>query len=1633
MLATLISGMNRDFHYKFDNSEEMTRYLNQVLSLLLCAFALIESILVPSDVIHGHEYSHSFFYLTKIPKNIRLGFYMLALGTVEPHVFNLFYDEVKAAVEQPIKWDSSDFLGGDVLWYGIKFLILTTGPMPSLYAKFIESDFESMLMISRIFLFLGGVVMIVLGSVFPMNTAWNSKFWGAGNQRWYEKAYPADPDIYWRDMHPWVITSINFLAAGVKGFVPILGIIFHVNEYSQHRNDPIHDDVDSKYDYYDPFHFNHVVHNVAMLALASYLTVDAARHIFNPLLHLNPRHEIQNYKVVHLFTLLMHVWLVSTMVDANGIDSDDGEKYVMANWIFLAAHFACWVFQEFGIAPNVLREKSFFLVPFRYMWKFTKMMVFTDRAAASYMNLLQTTATVSGILSLVLLVIGINGPWLHATPLPGTIMRDFTNMLHETEKIVSDASDALQNFKKDLEDSDIYKKLTCSFDDDDPDPGERGNDYMTCHRDDLSTWMKGQWHPCDAWRDNETGATVSEGYAANDIDVARLGLLADALVTARDNSNGCAISEPIWSTPLTLTNYTNCFDPLTHDYTRLAHKNPFNSNKSGSPECCLEPFVIDQLNGVKFSDGDEKCPCIQPIVNIIILHSGGSRNPNSYAINTGVGTPCPNSGSQLCNCDKYPNGSLIPGRVDNKPQCIISAGLPESFYEEIFNALFIHKNTAIHDQGDGTCGMCERYREREKVLNTTVAQINENSNCNVDICEVTDPHDTTNNTCVNVCEDAQPNPYQVADDLFNFTLNLQSNPYFRKGTPLYDPVVWSQKSQPFDRWDQLFGKKDGDTAHQSGLAKAGHAIAGWFGLGEAKSTKPANAHNQWMKGLHLKTDCMRECNECPSSDKNCANAKDTLGTSSVVNCGQTTLWEDIGHAAINMMPGAGFIDDAIRLGTSKCKTNEFGCKCYLAGAKNKGMSTEKKNIDTPDVIGFCTNMKRCFYDDQLFAQRHGQDHDAYNHMRNLNNDSDPQFREKSASSEQWAQFEAATQNFHKAPPITHNITNPANRESGSDWMNNVIKDNDNYNGAAQLHADDIRCFDDPTAENCTAHIGELDNFVGDTFMSVSQMQCRTAQCDFFLAMMAAAAVIEVAAAAASLFPLGGGDVGAVIQRAAEALEAITRLIWRFFQFGLKIFKFAKSIYSRVMYFQYMVAKWSGFLMFEAFIVELDVMIMKCFGHVIGISALSLFVGFWRRQRITGARKNDVLNMFIVFVGGGFMLGVAVSLFLLFTPWAINWLLQEVLTFHHQFDFLTSNIVDIELREDVGYVFIILSSLCGTYSCLCWLVLLLAQKDQDIRRWVLNKVDISAPYEIKDSWVSRFKGTPRTVTHVRTGIGAWFQTGIWMLFIGYIIYGSLGIVEENNKWLIKGAVFHVDKNTNSSLITKLTDFFKHGSTATDMGGVDEEHSTLCDLIGTMIKTIFINLLKDLMGLIGDGISQIIDNFLPSLRFLYNILKTDMDTIMFDAWHAMQLLVVFGPPIATVLLWFVGITMSILKFSPTSTVWIRHLMFIVCLSGITYCLALQTLADTFDDFKIPIFGYTIVFTTAIFKSQICCILGAFSWLQWRFDEIVPPCYTPDCGNNADERVPLATPVSTKAILNFEKNMPRLGTRLRISSLS
>ena len=1589
ILATLITAYNRDLHFNFHHTEETTRYFNQVLALFICGCALLESVLIPSNVLDGHKYSHSFFHLTKIAKNARVGFYMLALSTVEPHVFNMFFDEIKASVENDnfLQWNVSHFLRKEGIpdqWMETKFLLLEQGVRPSLYSKFVESDFEYSLIFSRMYMFVGGLIMLAVSVFYPSDTSWDATIWGNGNQRWYEKANKNDPDFYWNAFSSKINVLTNVCVAVFKGAIPVLAFIFHYTEYVQHRDDPAHDNVEAKYGYWDPFHLNHVVHSFAMLALAAYLILDAFGHLFPQVV--NPKHIVRNYKPVHLFTLFMHVWLVSTMVDANGEESDNGEKYVFTNWVFLAGHLSCYVFQEFGIAPSVIGDPGPFFMPFRYALKFIRMLLFTERLSDSYMNLLQTTATVAGLLSIVLLVIGINGPWFHAVPLPGTITRDITNMLHETEDIIEKAHRGIEHLINDLEDSDIFQHLTCSFDDSvEPDFGRRGHDYMTCKRDDLKTWLPGQWHPCDNFRDVSKVPTTVNLW--DKVNIPRLGSLADQLhseLEAFEISNGESCS-------------------------------------------CTSDQILQVGQGV-----DDACPCMVDIVQIVKANTGGSNdvygNHNYYldSDNNEVSS-CPDDGSVTCYCDKNTGwlGTEVSGATPTFPEkeCVIPAGLTAEFYTRIFAMIMVqNKDTRNQTFAGDTCTTCDQ---------TDFARTNENR------AAQDPPLDPI--SCSDLCGhyDEIPTGYSFAEDMFETVRDAQTSPFFKKGTLAHDPVEFL-KNMPNaqDRWKYLFGARA--STDQGGAAAFGHSMAKKANVGELDATRPDDAHVNYMEAHNMDSDCMRECNECPSSMKNCENAKHTLDENDAVNCGITSWYEDLGRMFEKTNPIANAFDGLMGFA---CDSNEFKCECYLAcdpdhpdqNCKNKGLVTQKNQMrgsNADQDIGFCKNMKRCYHDDDEWSIKNGQNKDAFNHMRYVNNNSSEKFHRESSTSAQWNEFFKTTQHFYTDPPKTVEESDPRKR-SGSDWERIIIADNPNYNGAQKLAAKQIKCFDDPFAEGCALAQGELDNFVGSTLMSAHQQKCRQTQCDVFIAMLAIVLIERAKAFFEADIPFYGGPIADATLIGAKILEIATRMLYRFFQFGMKIVKYGLIIYKRFTYFQAMLKRWTGFLLFSEIIVELEMRMMLSFIHVIGIGSLSFFIGFWRRQRIAPEKRGDIFNMFLVFALGGVLLGLCVTLFLALSPWAINWLIDEVLTFHHTLDFLKDALLDIELREDVGYVFLILSSLCATYSCLLWSLLLLKQKEKDIRNYILNRLMLGAPYEFKDSWVSRFTGSRRNVTRARTTIGSWFQTGVWMFFIAYIFYTTVDLrTNDKNQWVVKGAVFNVHKSTNSTLLQHVTDFFKTGSIATPMGGIDEEHSTLCDIIGSLLKELFLSFLKFCMEMVASALQHILQNFIPNIHFLYSIIKTDLTIISFDAYHSVQLISVFAPPLTLIILWLMGVTGSLLGSTPTATVWLRHLMLVVSISGIAYSISLQTIASSFDQFKIPLFGYTINFTTAIFKSQICCILGMFSWLQWRFDEIVPPCYTEDCGEGAAkslviEQVPYATPVSS--------DTPSSKLRLRMSSLA
>lgn len=1485
-LATLIVGLNRDYHVNFSDGEQTTRQLNQLLTIVIVFFALLESILTPSRVIDGHSHSSSLFYLTHVPKNIRVGLYMLAMATVEPHVFNMFYDAVKAEVQKPINWTMEDFIGETHNDFaGIKIAILQQGPMPRLYEQFIEDDFQYLLIFSRMFLYIGGLVVLPLAVLMPSKTDWDSQKWGFGNQRWYEKAQPGDPDLRIDGFSEAAIFFLNFFVGVIKGAVPFFGIMFHYNEFVQHRDDPAHNDAERLYDYYDPFHLNHAVHSLAMLAYASYLALDAARHIFAPVVGGRTKNRLKNYAVVHLFTLFAHVYLVSTMVDANGPETKDGEDYIMANWIFVSAHAALYLFQELALAPYISGDRSFFMVPLlpiRYAQKWFRILFFTEFIVDRYMSMMQTVASVTGMLALVLLVIGINGPWVHATPIPGSVVQEFSKVIYEAERFMNNTRIELNRFFTHIESSDLYRQLSCTFIDNE-DSGTAGSDYMTCRRADLSTWMKGHWHPCDTiWREDHKSKWTY-------INMNNLTIMSqDIAQIMLDNS-------------------------LTEAQKQTAVTDLIDSETAG-------PMWENKNDGM---------------------------NPPG---------PCDPTNKNPCYC----HGGTV--------QCTIPYGLGDDFRSEIADLLVantINYGVPAVATGGGECTECD-------------------DQCGSDGCTV-EQYETcaTDGTCSNEPEQ------RLAGDIFEKINDLQANPFFDKDSGRYDPVEWRQSTpKGYKRWDQQFGTK---STYDTGFLGLKHVFDG-----------NPNGHTRTMKENFLDEKCMRQCNGCPQNKQNHATDHNTISRHAGADCG-------------------GLIS---------------ACECYANG-HNHGLTTEKRTA-TNDEKGFCLNMKRCFYDDELFQQAHGKDKDMWNQLRYSNDNNLTHLFDASSGTSDWERFAKITEKFYDKGAMTNETTNPNHQ---SEEFSKFVQDvNNSGNFASNLKLHDIFCMDSKNQKlpECQDALAELDNFAGSTFMLEAEKRCRTIQCDTFLVMMAVATAMKVAAMAISLFPFGGGDIGDAILAAEEALEYTIRLMWRFFQFGLQMYRIFRVIKKRIDYYWLLTQGWRSFIVFNQFLVTITMKLLTSLAHVLVVGFFSFFIAFWRRQRLVGRQRDDVFNLMILLMSAAVLLGVCVTTFLALTPWALNWLIDQVLTFHHETNFVKSAFIDIKMVEDIGYVFLILSSICATYSAGCWLVLLIKQKDRDIRDWILGNVPIGAPYEFKNSIL----GSGRRIAN--TGKGAWLQTAIWMAIVAFIIYGSFDIAEVNNKWVVRGAVFHMEKYTDSAVVDKISKFFKTNALTSNFGDVDDAHSTLCDLIGQAIKELFLDILKALLNAVSDITHYLTQHFSPAVRFVYQCIKRDFGLIMFDTFHASQLLVVFAPPIACVLLFFVGVSASIVGATTTSQVWIRNLIFIVALNGVLYSIALQGIASTFDEIKIPIFGYRIVFTTAILRSQICSMLCFASWVQWRFDEKIPLCRDGTCGEEVmalppvaivDDDVVLAEPAAYSRTLTTKKwHRPNSGSkkRLRLSSL-
>lgn len=424
------------------DAELNTKHINNAFNVFIALLCLFDSILTPDDIWNNYQPSHAYSYLTRIPKNIRLGFYMTAISGFSTHKFNMWLSDHNDEIET------------------------------ALYQNFINDHVENALIVSRAFLLVGGALCLLVGLILPDDTIYDEEYWGAWGKRWYEKSSFDATEKRHRVLvpfHNWGLLAINWMLFGFKAVIPAVGIFFHYNELMEHWDDKFVDD------FYHNSEVSYTTGQLSMLVFGGALLVDAAFSLLAPFALLQNVNEPQNYRPVHFWVMFMHWYYTTTLTDYKGQDPTDGEDYIALNRVFSLCLLACYIFQEVFVAPATsnsrlndrrirngkppirtgLVAQTFISTPLKSILRF-----FSLIKLDALQNLLQAVAVALGTFSLVLFTIGYVGPWLRLHPQPGTTVSKITNVLEpafEAAKAVDDVWHSIKN--------DVIREVTCDFDD----------------------------------------------------------------------------------------------------------------------------------------------------------------------------------------------------------------------------------------------------------------------------------------------------------------------------------------------------------------------------------------------------------------------------------------------------------------------------------------------------------------------------------------------------------------------------------------------------------------------------------------------------------------------------------------------------------------------------------------------------------------------------------------------------------------------------------------------------------------------------------------------------------------------------------------------------------------------------------------------------------------------------------------------------------------------------------------------------------------------------------------------------------------------------------------------------------------
>lgn len=434
-----------DIVLQLKDAELNTKHVNNALNVLIGFLCLSDAILTPDDIWNNYEPSQAYSYLTRIPKNVRIGMYMTAISGFSAHKFNMWISNHNDAIET------------------------------ELYQNFTSDYTEKALVGSRAFLLVGGCLCLLVGLVLPDDTIYDEEYWGSWGKRWYEKSSYDATERKHRVMvpfHEWALLVINWMMFGFKAVIPTVGMYFHYHELMENWDDTFIDD------FYHNSEVSYTTGQISMLAFGGALLVDATFSLLSPFGLLQNVNEPQNYRPLHFWVMFMHWYYTTTVIDYKGQDPTDGEDYVAVNRVFSICLLICYVFQEVFIAPatsnsrlndrrirngkppirvGLNNNKTWVTTPFKTLLRFQSLIKLD-----ALQNLIQAVAVALGTFSLVLFMTGYLGPWLRLHPSAG----DTTTALMDAVQPAVDAAIAVENEWSKIKNS-VISEISCDFDDDD--------------------------------------------------------------------------------------------------------------------------------------------------------------------------------------------------------------------------------------------------------------------------------------------------------------------------------------------------------------------------------------------------------------------------------------------------------------------------------------------------------------------------------------------------------------------------------------------------------------------------------------------------------------------------------------------------------------------------------------------------------------------------------------------------------------------------------------------------------------------------------------------------------------------------------------------------------------------------------------------------------------------------------------------------------------------------------------------------------------------------------------------------------------------------------------------------------------